>query len=291
MAGQNWRKRPRANLRPGLGTGGSVYPGRSWIWPYLQGLVQGKFLKILKKMKNFTQEWNCVISCCLWRPAKFQGNVPEQVWGLIWAQGGPCAKIGARFDHISKGWPRGNFWKSWKRWKISHKSEIVWFLAVFEGRPNFRETSQTKSEAWFGHWVDCLPRLVPDLTISPRVGPWGTFKKQKIANRIEIFHPEVKLCDFSTFLKSDQNWQKGPRANLRPDLGRGGLVSHIGGGFGHIFRGWPMGHFQKTQVQPTLEIFHSKFFFSICPKMTRKPKNEEKNFTPTFFHQKWISWF
>ena len=58
-ADQNWRKRPRANLRPDLGTGGSVYPGRSWIWPYLQGLAQGKFLKNKKcqtGLRNFSPQ-------------------------------------------------------------------------------------------------------------------------------------------------------------------------------------------------------------------------------------------
>ena len=91
-----------------------------------------------------------------WRPAKIPGNVPEQIWGQIWAQGGLFTQVGAGFDHISKDWPRGNFWK-------------------------------TKN-------------VKPDL---------------------EIFHPKSKNVSFSTFLKCDQNPQKRPKANLRPDMGRG----------------------------------------------------------------------
>ena len=52
-----------------------------------------------------------------------------------------------------------------------------------------------------------MPRLEPDLTISPRVGPGEIFENLE---KDEKFHTRVKLCDFLLSLKAGQISGKGP---------------------------------------------------------------------------------
>ena len=71
-----------------------------------------QYWSIWKKMVIFTQKWNCVILTIFNGRPKLTETFQSKSEAWFGHRGGLFTQVGSGFDHISKGWPRGNFWKT-----------------------------------------------------------------------------------------------------------------------------------------------------------------------------------